>query len=248
MKHKKIFILIILLILILAIIFFTSRLFLKNNIIIATTSEEERIFWDNVLKNSPYIGEIKNIYPIEMLNDRTEILKIALATDDVKIEYINEEDISKKFVLTEGDGYKKSKKEISKYLKSLLNMEKFQYNVVNTYSENGEYIIMDEEYVYFTKIKVPEKIYIAINYKAEDEKYEVEIYEYLVTEENRSELEEMLKTGEISSKIEKNNNYKIRGTYQGDKIKINYKYTNEQDLYKVYELTGSLPEGVNIIN
>lgn len=235
MKLKNGLILILSIFLVLLLIFI-SKILLKNNEnqnIVATTSEEERVFWNNFLNASPYIGEVEDIYSIESLNDETEILKIALMANDVNTEYIDEDDIDSNFMLTLGDGYKKSIKEIDKYLKSLLNIESFSYNFVDTYAEEDNYIMISEEYVYFTKIDVPEKVYIAMNYKIENEEYEVEIYEYIVTEENKNQLEEMLKTGEIPSNIEKNNNYIIKGINKENEIQITYKYTKEENLDEV---------------
>lgn len=244
MKKRKYFVLIIILILIGIIVFFARKVLLKNNTILANTSAEERNFWNSFLNNSPYLGEIEYIYPIIIFQDSTEIVKLALATDDVKKEYINEDDIKKNFALTEGDGYKKSKKEIDKYLESLLNIKSFQYELIIPYNKDGVYMMQDKEYVYFTKIKVPEKIYIAMDYKIEDEEYMVEIYEYIVTEDNRSKLEEMLNTGEINSEVEKNNNYIISGTKKGEKIQISYKYTNKEDIKELDEIARSIPEGI----
>lgn len=251
MMYRKWKLLAIILVLLLLFVFFINKVFLENKenrSILAFTSEEERVFWNDFLNASPYIGEVEDIYSMESLNDETEILKIALMADDVNTEYIDGDDIAANFMLTIGDGYKKARKEIDKYLKSLLNIESFSYNFVDTYAEEDKYIMIGKEYVYFTKINVPEKIYIAMNYKIENEEYEVEIYEYIVTEENKKQLEEMLKTGEIPSNIEKNNNYIIKGIRKENEIQITYKYKDEKDLNEVYDFFDNIPEDANIAN
>lgn len=245
MKKRKFISLLVIVILIIIICFAILLVKSKNtedtekadNTETVGTTLEQREFWNKLLYNSPYIGEIEYIYPDHQIIDNTDMLRIALATDDVETEYINYEDIQKNELLTKGDGYKKSRKNIDKYLEELLGLSLYEYERVQTYVENGEYIIYDEDYVYFTKIKVPEKMYIATNYKEEDNNYEVTIFEYVVTDENKTQLEEMLQTGVINNDIEKNRDYVIKGTKENDNVKINYKYTDEEQINEMDELT-----------
>lgn len=244
-KKKNIILAIIVIIVAICLTIILVKNIQDEDTIMAETTLEEREFWNEILYNSPYIGEIEYIYPVRQLNDNTDLLKIALVTDDIETEDISESDISKNFLLTEGKGYKKSKKNIDAYLEKMFDLNLGEYNFINTFSENGEYIIIDEDYIYYTKINVPEKIYIAVNYNLEGEDYTVLIYEYIVTDDNREQLQEMLETGKIKENIELNNYYIIKGTRTEDSIKISYKYTNEEKIIEMDEMMNEIPKGAS---
>lgn len=200
----------------------------KDNIKIVSTTYDERILWNDILNDNKYLAEIDRLHKI--YKDITGLVKIALVSDKIKTEYINEEDIKANYFLTEGEGYKKSIQEISKYLEENFGQTSLEYNFVETYSENGNYLIMDENYVYFTKIDMPEKVYIAVDYNREGNDYVAKIYEYDITDDNQEVLNEMLETGNIDIRINRSNEYKIKGKIEDGKIKIHYKYKNEEDL------------------
>ena len=64
------------------------------------------------------------------------------------------EEIQENPSLTLGDGYKKSKNNINKYIKNLLGKEEIAYNFVDTYAEEDNYLLIGEDYVYFTVIYI----------------------------------------------------------------------------------------------
>lgn len=226
MNKKKI---IILLIIIIAICFIIKLYFNnKNKIQIATTSYEERILWNDILNDNKYLSEMYKLH--KLLMDRTGLVKIALVSDKVETEYINEEDISKNYLLTEGEGYKKSIKNINKYLEDNFDQGELEYNMVDTYVDGGSYLVIDDSYVYFTKIDVTEKIYIAVDYTIDKKEYIAIIYEYDITEDNKEKLNQMLETGNIDTRIEKADEYKIKGKIKDGKIQIHYKYRKAEDL------------------
>lgn len=194
----------------------------------ATTTYDERILWNDILNNNKYLSEMNLLHKI--LKDETGLVKIALVSDEVKEEYINEEDIKANYLLTKGDGFKKSIQEINKYLEENFDQSSLEYNFVNTYVEDGNYLLIDESYVYFTKIDVPEKVYIAVEYNVDDSNYVVKIYEYDITEDNKEFLNNMLETGNIDKSIDIANEYKIKGKIEDGKIKIHYKYKKAEDL------------------
>lgn len=243
MKKKKYLIIFILIVIAVVI----CLIIVNNQKITAETTEEERKFWNDFLQNSQYIGEIDRIYPAIQGINYTEMIKVALVANDVKLEEVTEKDIENNFLLGEGKGYKKSRKEIEKYLEELVGIKLSEYRNVQTYVQDGEYLLVDDKYVYFTKIDVPEKVYIAMNYEQEEEDYTVLIYEYIVTDENREQLNEAIETGKISKKLKINNNYIIKGKKEGDGIKITYKYTNEEDITEVDEFMNTIPKDAELI-
>lgn len=151
----------------------------------------------------------------------SDLIKLAITSEDVETEYIVTEEIENNPTFTLGDGYKKSKSKINEYLKNILGTEEIAYNFVETYVEEDNYLIINGDYVYFTKIKIPEKIYVAVKYEEENENFQVQIYEYDVSNENQEELINTLETGNINKNI--TNKYIITGKIENGNIKINTK-------------------------
>lgn len=224
MKNKKSIILIVaVLIIVIGIIVAVIINKQKNNAkaIVASTTKEQRSVWNDFLCSNSYVSQINIIPCIE----QTDLIKLAITSDSVETERIVTEEIKENELLTLGDGYKKSKNNINEYLKNLLGQEEAAYNFVETYVEEDNYLIISEEYVYFTKIQLPEKVYIAVTYEEKDNNYEVQIYEYDVTEENRESLTKILETGEINKEISISNRYILTGQIEGENIKITGKTT-----------------------
>lgn len=225
MKNKKsIFIIIAILIIICAIIatiIFGNKE--DNNQELVKTAEttiEQRTLWNDFLNSNPYLSQIDNI---SEYIDGTNLIKLAITSNNVETERIVTEEIQENPSLTLGDGYKKSKKNINEYMKNLLGKEDIKYNFVETYAEEDNYLLIGEDYVYFTKIELPEKIYIAVKYEEKKGKYEVQIYEYEVTELNRENLMSMLETGNINEEITITSRYVLTGKIENEKIKIDTK-------------------------
>lgn len=228
MKKKKSIILIIAILIIVilsAIIALVMNNVQKNKkkeiLDLASTTVEQRIIWNDFLSSNPYLSQVETIPYIS----ETDMIKLAITCDDVETERIVTAEIEKNELLTLGDGYKKSITNINQYLKELLGQEEIAYNFVETYVEEENYLIIGEEYVYFTKIDLPEKMYIAVEYQIENNNYEVQIYEYDVTEENKEELNKMLETGEIDKEITIANRYILTGQIENGNMKISTKTT-----------------------
>lgn len=226
MKSKKnVFILITIIVIILVIV---TILVLNNKqknsetaiIRTAETTEQQRVLWNDFLIYNPYLSQIEEVH---LFWDETDLIKLALTCEGVETERIATQEIEENYTLTLGDGYKKSKNNINEYLKKLVGQEEIAYNFVDTYSEEYNYLMIGDEYVYFTKIELPQKIYIAVKYKEENINYEVEIYEYDVTQENNETLMEMLRTGEVNEQIQTANKYILKGQIENGNIKITTK-------------------------
>lgn len=223
-KKKSILIIIALLIIICAIIATIILRNIGNNnqelVKTAETTIEQRTLWNNFLNSNPYLSQIKNI---SEYMDGTDLIKLAITSDNVETERIVTEEIQKNPSLTLGDGYKKLKNNINEYISNLLGKEDIAYNFVDTYAEEDNYLLVGEDYVYFTKIELPEKIYVAVKYEEKNGKYEVQIYEYDVTEVNRGSLMTMLETGNINEEITMTNRYILTGQIENENIKIDTK-------------------------
>ena len=185
----------------------------------ASTSVEQRKVWNSFLNSNPYLSQITTIPYIE----ETDLIKLAITSDNIETESSVTEEIERNELLSLGDGYKKSKSNINEYLKNLLGQEEVEYNFVDTHVEEDNYLIIDDEYVYFTKIELPEKMYIAVTYEIKDNNYEVQIYEYNITETNKEALTKMIETGEINKEIELNSRYILTGQIENNNIEINTK-------------------------
>lgn len=225
MKNKKgIFIIIAILLIICVIIATVIFRNIGNNnqelVSVAETTQKERTLWNNLLNSNPYLSQIDNI---SQYIDGTDLIKLAITSDNVETERIVTEEIQKNPSLTLGDGYKKSKNNIDNYAKKFLGETNIGYNFVDTYAEEDNYLLIGEDYVYFTKIKLPEKIYIAVRYEEKNGKYEIQIYEYDVTEANRKSLTSMLETGNINEEIEITSRYILTGQIENENIKIHTK-------------------------
>lgn len=227
-KKKSIFVIIAILMIISAIVVAVIMREIKQKeqelLKIAETTEEQRILWNDFFVSNSYLSQIEDISDIVYISD-TDLIKLAITSDNVEIERIVTEEIEKNDLLSLGDGYKKSKENINKYLKNIFGKENIEYNFVDTYAERYNYLLIENEYVYFTKIEVPEKIYIAVRYKEKNTNYEVQIYEYDVTEANKEILTDMIKTGNINESIEIANRYIITGQVENNNIKIITKTT-----------------------
>lgn len=185
----------------------------------ATTTMEQRVSWNNFMNSEPYLSQISTIPYIE----ETDLIKLAITSNNIETERIVTDEIEKNELLSLGDGYKKSKNNINEHLKNLLGQEEIAYNFAETYVEEDNYLIIDEEYIYFTKIELPEKVYIAVTYEVKDNIYEVQIYEYDVTEQNRNSLAKMIETGEINKEIAISKRYILTGEIINNNIKITTK-------------------------
>lgn len=187
---------------------------------IATTIEDRKK-WNEFLKKNPYISEMG-----EGFLDDTDITKTAISSEDVELEYITTEEIDEIPELSLGDGYKKSINNINKYVKKTFNIDEVSYNFVDTYIEGESYLLIGDEYVYFTKINFPEKEYILVNLNTEENNYEAEIYEYEINESNGTEVKEMLESGKINKDINISKKYTIKGIMENEAICILNKIQN----------------------
>lgn len=223
-KKKRIFIIIAILIIICAIIatIVVKNVVNNNEAILkmAETTVEKRKLWNDFLNENPYLSQIETIS--EFVLD-ADLIKLAITSDNVETERIVTEEIQKNPSLTLGDGYKKSKNNINNYVKNLFGETNIEYNFVDTYAKKDNYLLIGEDYVYYTKLELPEKIYIAVKNKEKKEKYEVQIYEYDVTDENKEDLMSMLETGNINEKIEITSRYILTGQIENENIKIDTK-------------------------
>lgn len=224
MKNKRSIILIIAILITIGIIATVIIINKQNNkekplMDFATTSVEQRKLWNDFMNSEPYLSQVTTIPYV----NETDLIKLAITSNNIEIERIVTEEIEKNELLSLGDGYKKSKNNINEYLKNLLGQEEIAYNFAETYVEEDNYLIIDEDYVYFTKIQLPEKVYIAVSYEENNNNYEVQIYEYDVTEQNRESLTKMLETGDINKEIEINNKYILTGQIENNNIKITSK-------------------------
>ena len=104
------------------------------------------------------------------------------------------------------------------YIQETFNKNKIAYNFAETYVEGEEYLILNEEYVYFTEIDLKEKEYILMILEQEGNAFEAIVYEYEINDSNRSEIEKMLENGNINQTINKSKAYKLTGTIKGNNI------------------------------
>ena len=185
---------------------------------VATTTLEERKEWSNFLSINPYISEME-ITEGYLLDD-TELIKLAITSDEIKTESIVREEIEKMPTLTKGDGYKKTIESINQYIEKRILNAKIAYNFVETYVENNQYIQIGEGHIFFTKIKLPEREYIAIDLKKDGDNFETKIYEYEINEGNKEAVTTMLETGIINQEIQKSKTYTITGTMKDGEICI----------------------------
>lgn len=232
MKKKKICILIVILIIIALIItgIIIGVLYNKKNTEYATTSLDERKMWNEYLNNNPYLYEFDKL-PINAIMPPSEkLLKLAITSKDVRTEEITEEEKKENVIFKRENSYKKSKKEIEKYLKDYVGVEFIQYNLVNTFVEDDEYLIIGEDYVYYSETTLPEKIYIATEYEyyEEENEYKVTIYEYDVTSDNKKTLNKMLESGKIKKNIQAKK-YELTGTKGDSGITVSTKIMKDAD-------------------
>ena len=221
-RNKILIVVLIILLIVTGILFFKI---LKNNkkddsinenLTVATTTSEERKLWSDFLKSNPYISEIEMDENLPISD--TDLIKLAITSEKVKTEYIVTDEIIKEPNLSKGEGYKKSKENIERYIQETFNKNKIAYNFAETYVEGEEYLILNEEYVYFTEIDLKEKEYILMIWEQEGNAFEAIVYEYEINDSNRSEIEKMLENGNINQTINKSKAYKLTGTINGNNI------------------------------
>lgn len=187
----------------------------------ATTTLKERQKWSDFLSKNPYISELMITEGYRA--DYTDLIKLAISSEEIETERIVTEEIKKNPMLSTGDGYKKSREKIDEYVGKIIKDAKISYNFVETYVENQEYLIIDSEYVYFTKIELPEREYILMDFKQDNNNFEARIYEYEINEDNKAEIRTMLESGSINPNIEKNKTYTITGIMNNGDICISTK-------------------------
>ena len=188
---------------------------------IASTTVEERKAWSKFLRANPYLSELE-ITEGYLLDD-TDLIKLAISSEEIKTERIVTSEIQKTPTLSKGDGYKKSIESINKYIETRIANAKIAYNFVETYLEGEQYLLLGEEYVYYTKIDLPKREYIAMDLKKDGNNFEAKIYEYETNDENKNQVKEMLENGTINPEIQKSKTYTITGTMDNEDIRISTK-------------------------
>lgn len=187
----------------------------------ATTTLEDREKWNEFLQKNPYISEMG-----EGFLDDTDIIKTAISSENVELEYITTEEIDEMSELSLGEGYKKSINNINEFAKKTFNIDEVSYNFVDTYIDEESYLLIGNEYVYFTKIDLPERVYVLVNLDTEENNYKAEIYEYEINENNSTEVNEMLENGKINKSINISKKYTITGTMENEGICVLNKIYN----------------------
>ena len=185
------------------------------------TDLSHRILINDFLQKNPYISIMDNFE--EGLVSDTDIVKAAIYSNDVELEYIVTEEIKQNEILSTFEGYKKSIENINKYAKNVFNRENLELNFIDTYYNENGYLLLNEEFVYFSEQKHPEKIYVAVGQKKQEDVLQVQIYEYTVNE-NKEKLENILQTGVIDESIVTSNKFVIQIKIENEKISIISKY------------------------
>lgn len=212
MKKKKIIIVMISIIIIAILILLIARLVQYMNIEKLDTSFEERTLWNDFLNENPYLSQISTISNMTERNGKEQ--EKSLFDDDLIHLAITSSAIEKSETQFNNiRGYKVSRKSIKNYLDKLLTVEDVNYTRISTFVKEEDFLIIDYDYVYFSEIKLPKKMYIAKNYEIDsDGNYSVEINEYNVTEENKEDLDKALNEGIINKKVEVRSQYILTGT------------------------------------
>lgn len=197
---------------------------ISTEVVKATTTLEDRKKWNDFLHKNPYISELEDVF----FSD-TDIIKAAISSEDIELEYVITEEIDEIPELSVGEGYKKSKKNINEYAKKIFNIESISYNFIDTYVKEKEekYLIIGEDYVYFTKIELPQKEYILVNLDKKGNNYNADIYEYEINENNSTKVKEMIESGIIDKDIDANSKYTITGIVEGEEICVLSKTQNK---------------------
>lgn len=190
----------------------------REELTTATTTVEEREVWSDFLKKNPYVSEIEVAESLPLSD--TDLIKLAITSEEVETEYVVTEEIIERPTLTQGEGYKKSKENVEEYIKKVFNINNISYNFIETYVEGEQYLILGEEYIYYTEIELSEKEYILMELKKDGNNFEALIYEYEVNENNRSAITEMLESGVTKTEINKSKTYTITGTMSNEDICI----------------------------
>jgi len=195
----------------------------KDNVVLSNVDVTKRELINDFLQRNPYISSIEDFE--EGLISDTDIVKSAIYSDDIEQEFIVDEDIMKNVLLVDFEAYKKPIESIKQYSKEIFGQENLELNFVETYYNDSGYLIINDDYVFFSKQEKKEKVYIAVGQRQQGELLELQIYEYNVTEENRESLTKMLETGEINKEISISNRYILTGQIEGENIKITGKTT-----------------------
>lgn len=218
---KKSKLLIIGLILIIVITVFTvitiTQNYKKEKIDFDETDFNLRILINDFLQRNPYIA-IMDSFEEGLISD-TDIIKSALYSEDVELDYIDTEEIEKNSTFSAHEGYKKSVDNIKEYAKNVFNDENIALNFIDTYNNENGYLILNENFIYFSKQNYPEKIYVATGQKQEENILQVQVYEYTVNE-NKEKLENILETGEIDKRVDISNKFVLKIQKENENIKI----------------------------
>ena len=183
------------------------------------TTEQMKEFNDVMNRNYyRYIGDFDNIKNLKYEN----AVNMLLYKNKIESSRISDEEKVKLGVDTGVIIYKYSKKELNSELISSYGVN-VEENFLESNTTNNVRIFTDE-YVYYQMLE-EKHIYILRNIKVDKNKYELDIIEYKVSDNNKIELENCIKEGKIPRKIKINKEYilklkKIYGYYM-----INYKKT-----------------------
>lgn len=169
----------------------------------------ERKIWNNFLERNPYLSEI-NYFNSKDEIDYSDLIYLAISSKEAQEDFIYEEDIAKNELLNTLESYKKSKKVIEEYLAEILNIKEIPYNFIETYIEEDKYLIENEEFIYFTRLKLKEKVYMLMEYKEENGNIVAKIYEYEANN-NKQELLNMIETGTTIKNLKPTKKYEIKG-------------------------------------
>lgn len=220
-KNKLIIIFLPVIIIILITVFTVISINNEEKTDFEATDLSERILINDFLQRNPYISIMDN-FEKGLVSD-TDIVKAAIYSEDIELEYIVTEEIKQNEILATFEGYKKSIDNINKYAKNVFNRGNLELNFVDTYYNEDGYLLLNEEFVYFSEQKYPEKIYVAVRQKKQEDVLQVQIYEYTINE-NIEKLENILQTGIIDESIATSNKFGIQIQIENEKISIISKY------------------------
>lgn len=189
----------------------------EENKITVNTDVNQRVLINDFLQNNPYISSM-NDFEEGFISD-TDIVKSAIYSNDVELEYIVTEEIVENEILSTFEGNKKSIENIRQYSKEVFGRENLALNFVETYFNDSGFLIINEEYVFFSKQEQPEKVYMAVSQTKQNDLLELEIYEYTVNQ-NKEKLDEMIQTGVIDENIPTSNKFVIKIKIENEKISV----------------------------
>ena len=108
----------------------------------------QRILINQFLQDNPYISDMED-FQEGLINDK-DIVKSAIYSNNVKLDYIITEEIEKNDLLSRFEGYKKSIDNIKKYAKEVFKKD-IEMNFIETYFNDSGYLLINDRYVFFTK-------------------------------------------------------------------------------------------------